>query len=245
MITKSRFFFSLRLKEVTAGLHDIISALRFNLTGSNLKTDIPSRSRMMAGSSTLSSSGSTVFRNSTKPKISRQANTDRNAHFTTRTAKHILTNNTLVQPTTQGTNQIIGQRLTNVKSKSSIDTSGITTGNDGNLITSDTYGNEVGQTTGTQELESSLNLCKDLGIMDSSATSSISTVILNGPVGTSDTLTNHVQASGLPGGNVGSVVKNIAPAPSPRTPYIVPVSPSSPVTSTIHKNGQVSFSRAR
>lgn len=166
----------------------------------------------------MQSAGSTVFRNSGKPKLSRQASVERNVHLTARTAKHIITTNALVQTTTPA---MTNQRLTNIKGKSISDPS------------SDAC---IAQTIGTRDLESSLNLCKDLGIMDTATA-----VILNGPLASGDLLTNHVQTSGLAVASSGSGVKNIAPAPSPRTSYIVPVTHSSPAPAAYHKNGQVSL----
>ena len=165
-----------------------------------------------------------MFRNSVKPKLSRQANVERNVHFTSITAKHIITTNTLVQTTTTPTTN---QRLTSIKGKSISDSSD---------PSSDACSAQVAQSIGTRDLESSLNLCKDLGIVDTATA-----VILNGPIVSGDLLTNHVQTSGLAVGSSGSVVKNIAPAPSPRTSYIVPVTHSSAAPAAYHKNGHVSF----
>ena len=80
----------------------------------------------------------------------------------------------------------------------------------------------------TTEMDSSLTLGKDLSITDPTTVS----VILNGPITSADLLVNHTQTSG------GSS-KNCSQAPSPRSSYVIPVSPSSPASAVYSKNNQV------
>lgn len=186
-----------------------------------MKTDTSNRSRSAAAGAVPTSS--TVFRNSNKQKTSRHNSSERNAQ-SNRTLKPAPTTNTAVYTTALAPQQATTQRPSNSKGVALVKESYSLTNSNVRISTVDTCG-----VVTTTELESSLNLGKDFGIVDPSAVS----VILNGPIGSGDLLTNHVKNS------VGSS-KSFPQAPSPRGSYVIPVSPSSPAPGVYSKNSQVS-----